>query len=368
MATGTITSSGGKYSVRWRTPDGRQHRRTFTNRKAAERFLRKTLTDIEEHGLVGTTRGETLGDALTAWWAGIEPTVRGRTVERYRRHRTLLAERYGDVPLDRVDYERVQGIVNALSADYAPRTVSGIYGVLALTLKHAALTGKIRPIPKPRLPKVADPDPQIPSRDQVEALADAVPLNLRAMVVLAGYVGLRQGELLGIERRNVQLDEARIWIAHAVNKETQALEQTKTRGSKRWVVLPARALEVLAWHMEEIEPGERVFPYTASVVDKAWRAAQREPDAVAAATTPGGALVTNVNTEIPLNRAFRFHDLRHAAASMMIAAGWNIMQVSRQLGHAQPSMTLNVYGFLYPESFTDAVEKLDAYLAHESPA
>ncbi len=340
MASGTITQNAGKQSVRWRTPDGRQHRRTFTNRKAAERFLRKTLTDIEEHGIVGTVRGETLGDALEAWWgAGIEASVRGRTVERYLRHKHILEDRFGDVLLERVDYDRVQGIVNALAADYAPRTVSGIYGVLALTLKHAALTGKIRPVPKPRLPKVADPDPQIPSRDQVEALADAVPLNLRAMVVLAGYVGLRQGELLGIERRNVQLDEARIWIAHAVNKETQALEQTKTRGSKRWVVLPARALEVLSWHMAEIEPGDRVFPYTASTVDKAWRR-----------IAPG----------------CRFHDLRHSAASFMIASGWNIMQVSRQLGHAKASMTLDTYGFLYPESFSDALEKLDAYLAHDA--
>lgn len=330
----------GRWTVRWRTPDGRQPRRTFTNKKTAERFLRKTLSDIEEHGIVGATRGETLGDALNSWWAGIEPTVRGRTVERYRRHKTILEDRYGDVPLDRVDYERVQGIVNTLAGDYAPRTVAGAYGVLALTLKHAVLTGKIRPVPKPRMPKVEDPDLRIPSRDEVEALADAVDLRFRAMVVLAGYCGLRQGELLGIERRNVRLDERRVWIAHAVNKETQALEATKTKGSRRWVALPKRAHEVLEWHMDEIETGERVFPYTASVVDKAWRA-----------VAPPGV---------------RFHDLRHAAASFAIAAGWNIMQVSRQLGHAQPSMTLNVYGFLYPEAFGDAVEKLDAYLDHDA--
>ncbi len=343
MASGTITQTAGKHSVRWRTPDGHQHRRSFTNRKAAERFLRKTLTDIEEHGLVGTVRGETLGDALAAWWTGLEPTVRGRTVERYRRHRDVLNERYGDVPLERVDYERVQGIVNALAGDYAPRTVSAIYGVLALTLKHAALTGKIRPIPKPRMPLAAEADLKIPSRSEVEQYADRVDLRLRAMVILAGYTGLRQGELLGIERRNVRLDERRIWIAHALNKETQQLEAPKTKGSRRWIVLPRRAHEVLVWHMSEIEHGERVFPYTASMVDKAWRA-------------------------MPERDGVRFHDLRHAAASFMIASGWNIKVVSRQLGHSKASMTLDTYGFLYPESFADALEKLDAYLDHPVPA
>ncbi len=344
MASGTITQQAdGRHSVRWRTPDARQHRRTFTNRKAAERFLRKTLTDIEEHGIVGTVRGETLGDALTAWWAGVDLSVKPRTTTRYQRHKELLAERYGDLALDRVDYERVQGIVNALAADYAPRTVSAIYGVLALALKHAALTGKIRPIPKPRMPLAAEADLKIPSRAEVEQYADRVDLRLRAMVILAGYTGLRQGELLGIERRNVRLDERRIWIAHALNKETQQLEAPKTKGSKRWIVLPRRAHEVLQWHMTEIEPGERVFPYTASMVDKAWRA-------------------------MPERDGVRFHDLRHAAASFMIASGWNIKVVSRQLGHSKASMTLDTYGFLYPESFADALEKLDAYLDHPVPA
>lgn len=342
MASGSLNQQAdGRWTVRWRTPDAHQHRRTFTNKKTAERFLRKTISDIEEHGLVGTSRGETLSDALEAWWHGVDASVRGRTVTRYRRHRDLLVERYGSVPLDRVDYQRVQGIVNDLSGEYAPRTVSAIYGVLSLALKHAALSGKIRPVAKPRMPKVEDPELRIPSRDEVEALADAVDLRFRAAVIVAGYCGLRQGELLGLERRNVRLDEQRVWIARALNKETGTLEATKTKGSRRWVVLPQRAHEILAWHMDEIETGERVFPYTASMADKAWRRAE--------GTT-----------------GVRFHDLRHSAASMMIAAGWNIMQVARQLGHSRPSMTLDTYGFLYPDSMGDAIEKIDTYLAHET--
>ena len=339
MASGSIKEQAdGRYTVRWRTPDGRQPRRTFTNRKTAERFLRTTLNDLEQHGIVGAPRGATLGGILDEWWANVQHSLRPRSVERYERHKTILQERYGAIALDKVDYAQVQRIVTSLSASYKPRTVHGIYGVLALALKDAALRGRIRPIPKPQLPKVEDPDLTIPSRDDVERYAGLVDLRLRAMVILAGYVGLRQGELLGMERRNVRLTEQRIWIARAVNKETQQLEPTKTRGSKRWVVLPRRAHDVLAWHMTEIEPGERVFPYTASVVDKAWMRA--------------------------CGRAVRFHDLRHAAASIAIASGWNIMQVSRQLGHAKASMTLNTYGFLYPESFADALEKLDAYLDH----
>jgi integrase len=42
----------------------------------------------------------------------------------------------------------------------------------------------------------------------------------------------------------------------------------------------------------------------------------------------------------------RFHDLRHTHASQLIAAGINILTISRRLGHAKPSVTLDVYGHL----------------------
>jgi integrase len=43
----------------------------------------------------------------------------------------------------------------------------------------------------------------------------------------------------------------------------------------------------------------------------------------------------------------RFHDLRHCFASLLIAQGLNVVFISRQLGHASPSFTLDVYGGLF---------------------
>lgn len=89
---------------------------------------------------------------------------------------------------------------------------------------------------------------------------------------------------------------------------------------------------------------ERVFPISASLLDKAWRDA-RERCGLA---------------------GVRFHDLRHCAASQMIAAGCSIMYVQRQLGHARPSMTLDTYGFLYRDSVDDSLAKVNAYLAQDA--
>ena len=59
----------------------------------------------------------------------------------------------------------------------------------------------------------------------------------------------------------------------------------------------------------------------------------------------------------------RFHDLRHTAASLLLATGMPILEVSRQLGHSRASTTLDIYGHLIPGLNSDAVEKLDKFLS-----
>jgi len=55
----------------------------------------------------------------------------------------------------------------------------------------------------------------------------------------------------------------------------------------------------------------------------------------------------------------RFHDLRHTAASLMLNHGIPVIVVSRRLGHAKPSITLDVYGHIIPSMQAEAAEKMD---------
>jgi len=55
----------------------------------------------------------------------------------------------------------------------------------------------------------------------------------------------------------------------------------------------------------------------------------------------------------------RFHDLRHTSATLMLNQGIPTMVVSRRLGHARPSITLNIYGHLIPSMDVMAADKLD---------
>ena len=56
------------------------------------------------------------------------------------------------------------------------------------------------------------------------------------------------------------------------------------------------------------------------------------------------------------------HQLRHVAASLMIAAGINTKALSKYLGHANISITFDIYGHLMPDDISDAASRIDAYL------
>jgi integrase len=57
-----------------------------------------------------------------------------------------------------------------------------------------------------------------------------------------------------------------------------------------------------------------------------------------------------------------FHALRHTCASLLIASGLDVLTISRRLGHANASITLNVYGHLMPNMDDRAAAILDAAL------
>ena len=55
----------------------------------------------------------------------------------------------------------------------------------------------------------------------------------------------------------------------------------------------------------------------------------------------------------------RFHDLRHSAASLMLNNGIPVIVVSKVLGHAKPSITLDIYGHLYNEMQGEVARLMD---------
>lgn len=160
--------------------------------------------------------------------------------------------------------------------------------------------------------------------------------ELRMLITVAVFTGLRQSELLGLRWSDVDLDGARLHVRAQLDRKTHERVEPKTREAVREIPLPAFLVQALREH--------RV-------------ASGRSLDHDPLFTTASGEVLDHRNLvrawHVIRKRAGlvdpqpRFHDLRHTAASLWISEGADVVYVSRVLGHASPSITLDVYAGLF---------------------
>ena len=171
----------------------------------------------------------------------------------------------------------------------------------------------------------------------MQSIADTVPARLRALVLVSAGLGLRQGEACGLTRDRVDFLRRRVTIDRqliCIVGEQPALAPPKTHASVRTVPLPDVVGEVLAQHIARygIAPGALLFTMSDGrpVGRAAWGRAFRS-----------AATVVQIDATS--------HDLRHHAASLLIAKGCSVKAVQSFLGHATAVETLDTYGHLWPD-------------------
>jgi integrase len=209
-------------------------------------------------------------------------------------------------------------------------------------------------------PRVARHEIQPLTPEQAKALIEtSVENRHRALWITALGTGLREGELLGLRWDDVDLDAGRLRVRHTlanVNGELTLLEP-KTDRSRRTVLLPDSVVAALRAHrtrqrMERLVAGSRwvdsghVFttlvgkPIHGATVTRAFQAA------LARAGLPRS----------------RFHDLRHAAATFLLAQGMTLEDVKQLLGHSSITLTSNTYGHVLEQRQREVAAAMDAVL------
>lgn len=167
--------------------------------------------------------------------------------------------------------------------------------------------------------------------EQVWTAADAMPARHRCLILVAGFAGLRLGELLGLECRHVNLLQRTL----RVEQQEQQLKNgdlliagPKSNAGIRTLSLPGFLVTELEQRVARLwasGPSDRVFPGAKGgplrrhVLQGHWNEAR-------------------VAAELP--EGFRFHDLRHTANTLTAATGASTAELMRRLGHASPTAAL----------------------------
>jgi integrase len=166
---------------------------------------------------------------------------------------------------------------------------------------------------------------------------------------------MRQGELLGLRWRDVDLERGWLAVRYALRQGTRELAEPKTERARRTLRLGTDAVLVLR--------------------EQRRRQGTIDPDAFVFATRSGRPLSSrNVTRDLQTALARvglprqRFHDLRHACATLLLEDGEELAVVSRILGHADLSTTADVYAHLTPSMLERSAARMDSILARRTDA
>jgi integrase len=217
--------------------------------------------------------------------------------------------------------------------------------VLSLAVRRGyLLENPLRRLEPEELPKgKAKDDPRVLDRDEIaRLLAEASDLYRPALATKV-FSGLRAMELLGLCWSCVDFDRGVIVVRHQLARAskgtTAGLVDLKTRGARRDVVLLPELAELLRVHrLHAFQRGlARQNDYV--FVTGEGTAFSYRNFATRGLTKAADRAGLNPDGKPKLTP----HDLRHTFGSHLVRQGADVVTVSRQMGHARPSITLDVY-------------------------
>lgn len=315
----------------------------------------------------------TVSDLLTRWLGQMRSQVSPRTHERYSELvKKNIVPALGAIHLTKLRPAQISAAyTKALESGrrdgkggLAPTTVIYMHRLLKQALKQAVRWELLHRNPA----DAVDPPQAERGALQTYDLAQTADLlgalvgsRLEVPVMLGALGGLRRGEIVALRWRHVDLAAGRLAVVESAEQTAEGVRYKPPKSGKgRTVALSSTMVEMLSSHRirqaEELlklgvrqtgvtfvytrEDGEPLQPRS---LTQAWR---------------------NLAAKGALPRV-RFHDLRHAHATHLLARGVHPKVASERLGHSRVGITLDLYSHVLPGMQEDAVARVDDALRQE---
>ena len=334
-------------------------------KKEAEQIMRKMIDEIEKGYYVENSK-ITITEWVNTWMdVYIESNVSPTTKSRYRG----MIDRYiipviGHVQVQHLNTLTVQKWVNGLKIspssgkELSASTIKHAYHVLKGAMDKAVLAGIIARTPCQgiMLPKGSKKAAVIYDEQQIkELIFFAKGTEMELIIDMELCMGLRRGELLGLEWGDIDWDNNRINIVRnrVVVDGAPVVKEPKTKNSKRTVDVPAQLMAKLKAHQKTCMENRLKMGRNYIVTDYVIV----HPNGQPIYPEYVSQMLTKLQNRAGLPKC-RFHDLRHLCASILLKQGISAKVAQERLGHADIQTTLNIYSHVLPSSAKDAAEKI----------
>lgn len=330
------TKDGTRFDVRY-IVNGEERSDSFRHRSDAERRLARVRADDLAGLIIDPRGGERLFGEYASEWLK-QRLVKGRPLTPATRQgyegllRRNILPSFERTKLRQITPERVRKWFAELTRSAGHDAAAKSYRVLRAIMNTALSDELISRNPCHIKGAGMEHAPERPMLDikTVLRLAGAIDPRYRALVLLGSFVGLRTGEMLGLERRDIDLLHRTIHVRCQAQEISgrRIVTEPKTEAGVRSASLPSALVEILGDHLDAYAaPGANGVVFTGPTgrpvrradLSIAWRAA------VAAEGIPG----------------LRVHDLRHHAATTFARKrDVTLKELMAILGHASPAAAL----------------------------
>ncbi len=355
----TIGKVNGKYK--------KKEKGGFDTKKEAEAALREALREYEINGLVETHVDYTIEEYVKYWFNTVAVNyLKYKTLHSY----TNIAQKHiypeiGHIPLKKATPVLLQKFFSEKLKVYsADSIVSGIRNILSNTFKLAVKQNILprNPIAQIELKSTKGKEMKlkmITKQDVDHLLNEIKETRYYIPFVIAIQTGARRGEILGLTWDNIDFDNNTLTINKILQYQKDnglVLSSTKTSSSIRTILMTSTlATELKKYKLEQNKKreyyGEHYYKNHSFVCSN------DDGSPIHPLT------LTQYTNKISKRNGyqFRFHDLRHTHATMLLEADVNIKVVQQRLGHENIKTTLNIYSHLTNKLEEDAINKFDDY-------
>lgn len=332
--------------------EGKKKRKTSKSQQVARDWLLLQRQAVKQ-GTFVFDESTTLSQFLDRFVTDIvKTTLKPKTISSYQ----FLIEKYikpalGEYRLGQLKPHHLQKFYSErLEAGLSKRTVQYIHALLRRALNFAIKWGLLarNPTDGVQPPNPGKKAPETLSVAQLQSFLDAVkPHRWYPIYCIAIGCGLREGEILGLRKQDVDLTDGVIHVQQTVDYIAghSVIGTPKSESSRRSVAIPDFVLAVLQEHLQTVTASEQLI-----------------------FTTSNGTPISHRNLLRHFHETLEdlgiprvtFHSLRHSFATLQLINGVNPKIVQEALGHSSITLTLDTYSHVIPSLQKEAAKKLDA--------
>lgn len=275
----------------------------------------------------------TVSEALNRYIESKNAVLSPSTIYGYKKISKNRIKEISKIQIGELTQEKIQRWVNTLAKTKSPKTVADTHGLIS------AVLAEYRPsfVLRTTLPQKVKHEIAIPSESEVKAImAACIGTKYELPIMLAIWLGLRESEILGLTWDSFDGENLRISKAIVIGEDGAVEKGTKSYSGTRTIRVPQYLIDLLNTYPHNGDhivnmSGKAIYSGFSRICEKAG--------------------ITH----------YRFHDLRHLNASVMLASGIPDKYSMKRMGHATSNMLKTVYQHTIKEKEKQYDDTIDSY-------